>query len=312
MARTNRGGSRRSGGDPKKSVAPQDEEFVELDPDELELDALEDSDDDPDEDADEDAGALGSALSGSSKAKSKKSKGSSRRERIAALQEREGRDKRARSIRLTVLCVVLALVVLAYPVYLFVEESIITATPREQIGVPASEAGCLPDEENPATGNQEHVPDGTIVDYPRLPPDSGPHYGQWTNFGETFYSISDRPEIERLVHSLEHGYTLLWYNSDTITPEELKWVEALAKTFNGSDPVLNKFKAAPWSPTYDGGGFPDDTKFILTRWTADPQNPADVTKQFGVRMACNQLSGQAVDEFMERYPQPNSPEPGGA
>ena len=394
MARSNRGGSRRSrgGSNPKrKPVAPEDETFVELDPDADDADELErleaeldgdeadvasdpddesdadesdadgddaDSDDEPeddesdedddddhdeddedldedededdekpsrrgtkrstakkqrtprqrrgkDDDEDDDGGALGAALGGGRKKRS----GTSRRERIAAMQERERREKRARSARLITLCIVLALAVLAYPVYMFVQETRLSATPRNEIGVAADAAGCLDDVEHPATGNQEHVEDGTIVDYDHLPPDSGPHYQNWTEFGETFYSVSDRPAIENLVHNLEHGYTILWYDSDTVTADEVKWIEALAKTFNGSDPVTNKFKAAPWSPQYDGGEFPEDTKFLLVRWVANPENPSDASQQFGARRACAQLSGEVVEQFMEKYPQPSSPEP---
>src|SRR5699024_6012175 len=209
------------------------------------------------------------------------------------------------------LCVLVAIAILAWPVYMFVTDSMLRATPRHEVGVPAAQADCLPEESNPATGNQEHVPDGTRVPYPRLPPDSGPHYNVWAPFGTTFYDMSDRPEIENLVHNLEHGYTILWYNADTASAEEKKELEVLAGTFNGTDPSTNKFITAPWSPTTDGGAFPEDTDFLLTRWTADPQNPTDVSQQFGVRQGCAELSGEAVVQFMERHPQPASPEPNG-
>ena len=51
---------------------------------------------------------------------------------------------------------------------------------------------------------------------------------------------------------------------------------------------------------------------MLTRWTADPNNPTDPTMQFGVRQGCEQVSGQAIKDFMAKYPVENSPEANGA
>ena len=51
---------------------------------------------------------------------------------------------------------------------------------------------------------------------------------------------------------------------------------------------------------------------MITRWTADPNDPGDVTKQRGIRQACTNVSGAAIQEFMAKYPVANSPEPGGA
>lgn len=330
MARSKRGSD---------DVAPEDEEFVEYDPDEDVEDLDDDLDEDDEDDLDDDkppAKAASGRRSGSrntarppkqrrGRGKSGRSRGArsplgteiddgprlSRRDRLASLQAQHKREHRRRVAALVTVCVVLAAAVLAWPVYLFVNDSILRATPRNEIGVPAAAAGCLPEESNQATGNQEHVEDGVVVPYPRLPPDSGPHYNVWAPFGTTFYDMADRPAVENLVHNLEHGYTILWYNADTISDEDAKALDVLAGTFNGQDPSTNKFIAAPWSPTTDGGAFPEGTNFLLVRWTADPQNPTDESKQFGVRQACAQLSGEAVVQFMERHPQPNSPEPNG-
>ena len=50
----------------------------------------------------------------------------------------------------------------------------------------------------------------------------------------------------------------------------------------------------------------------MTRWTADPNNPADTTKQLGVRQPCAAVSGAAIESFMQTYPSTDSPEPNGA
>jgi hypothetical protein len=48
---------------------------------------------------------------------------------------------------------------------------------------------------------------------------------------------------------------------------------------------------------------------VLTRWTANPQDPGNQATQRGVRQVCAAVSGQAIAEFMAKYPATNSPEP---
>ena len=59
-------------------------------------------------------------------------------------------------------------------------------------------------------------------------------------------------------------------------------LERIAKTFSGEDyNPEDKFIAAPWADS-DGGAFPAGKNVVLARWTADPNDPCDTTKQFGV------------------------------
>ena len=51
---------------------------------------------------------------------------------------------------------------------------------------------------------------------------------------------------------------------------------------------------------------------VMARWTADPNNPADTANQRGVEQACTAVSGQAIADFMAKYPSTNSPEPNGS
>ncbi|HEY5571581.1 MAG TPA: DUF3105 domain-containing protein [Anaerolineales bacterium] len=76
-------------------------------------------------------------------------------------------------------------------------------------------------EEIPIAG-AEHIPEGQrAVDYNSDPPTSGQHYAQPAEAG--FYE--EAPPDERLVHNLEHGHIVVYYNcsglSDTAC-EELK------------------------------------------------------------------------------------------
>ena len=120
--------------------------------------------------------------------------------------------------------------------------------------------------------------------------------------------MADRPPVEQLVHNLEHGYTIAWYR-DGAPSSDVSALERIAKTFSGEDyNPEDKFIAAPWADS-DGGAFPAGKNVVLSRWTADPNDPGDTTKQFGVRQSCAAVSGQAIKDFMAKYPVANSPEP---
>jgi hypothetical protein len=236
--------------------------------------------------------------------------GGSRRERLASFEAARKKEQRRRGILLLVICLVLAVALLAYPVYLFAKDYQARNATLDDLGVAVSAAGCDPISEHAAKGNQQHVPDGTKVTYDPTPPDSGPHYPAPAPFTKRFYSTADRPAVETLVHNLEHGYTVVWYR-DSLPDKEKQQLEAISKTF-GSDAYnpADKFIAAPWTDA--DGAFPAGKNVVITRWYADPNNPADTAKQQGVRQACAAVSGPAIKEFMAKYPYANSPEPNGA
>lgn len=53
-----------------------------------------------------------------------------------------------------------------------------------------------------------HVPEDTVIEYESNPPHSGPHYPRTAHAG-----VYDKaPEDGYLVHSLEHGAVILWYD----------------------------------------------------------------------------------------------------
>jgi len=233
--------------------------------------------------------------------------GASRRDRLASFEAARKSEQRRRTLTMLVICGVLALALLAYPVYLFVDDSRARNATITDFGTDLAGAGCDPVAENAATGNQEHVPEGTPVTYDRLPPDSGPHYATPAPFTKHFYTAADRPEVQTLVHNLEHGYTVAWYRPDAPS-EQITALEDIAKTFGGGTfDLADKFIAAPWTDA----GFPEGKNLVLTHWSADPANPADASLQKGVRQACSAVSGAAVADFMTQYPAAKSPEPNG-
>jgi hypothetical protein len=237
--------------------------------------------------------------------------GGNRRDRLASFEAARKKEQRRRTAGLLAICIVLAMALLAYPLFLFVKDYQASRLSISDIGVSAAAAGCAAVQENAATGNQEHVAEGTKVTYAQTPPDSGKHYPSPAQFSKRFYTVQDRPAVETLVHNLEHGYTVLWYR-DTMPQKQIDQLSSIAKTFKSEayDPT-QKFIAAPWSET-DGAGFPDGKNVVLARWYADPANPADTATQKGIRQSCAAVSGAAVKDFMAKYPSTSAPEPDGA
>ena len=183
----------------------------------------------------------------------------------------------------------------------------------DEIG--ASTAACQKVETKPATGSSEHVPTDTPVSYKDSPPAFGAH---WNEPGVApapierhLYAEDDRPALESLVHNLEHGYTILWYD-DTIAgdDEAMSQLDAIAGKFTDDQNFRNKFIAAPWTSD-DGDAFPDDQHVAITHWSAGGGDAAEGS-QVGVWQYCSDVSGAALEDFMLKYPYTDSPEPGAA
>ena len=181
------------------------------------------------------------------------------------------------------------------------------------LGVPASEAGCQEIFTEDAEGGNDHRPDGEAISYEIAPPAFGPHWGSFLLPTEIrkLYTTDDRPAVEKLVHSLEHGHTILWYD-ETIAEDEqaMDELEAIAEQFPSTTDPTDKFIAAPWT-SEDGEPFPDDTHVALTHWSMGGTN-GNPEGQQGVWQYCSAVSGEVVDEFMTQYPYSDSPEPNAA
>ena len=237
-------------------------------------------------------------------------------ERRATL-ERMRAEERSKARRRTALMVapalVLAVVVGVMVFVQFKQASQPQPDALSPIGVSASAAGCQDVETKKAEGNQDHRPEGQSITYTSNPPAAGPHWGQFLFGGQVrkFWTAEDRPPVERLVHSLEHGYTILWYD-DTIAQDD-KQVDELKKiadVFAGSS-LSDKFMAAPWTAKdvkERGSDFPEGTHLALTHWSMGGTH-GNPDGQLGVWQYCGKVSGPAVSSFMEDYPYSDSPEP---
>lgn len=174
------------------------------------------------------------------------------------------------------------------------------------LGAPASV--CSDVTTKPAVGQQDHVPVGTPLEFEDAPPAFGRHYERWARMDRTFYT-SDRPELGELVHNLEHGFTILWYD-ETIAAddEQLDLVRGIAAKFDDNTDLRNKFKAVPWTEE-DGDPFPEGQHVALTHWSVGGTGNLDPEAQVGVWQYCSEPSGAALDRFMKDYPYSDSPEP---
>jgi uncharacterized protein DUF3105 len=99
---------------------------------------------------------------------------------------------------------------------------------------------------------QTHVPEGTVIVYGTDPPTSGPHYPVPQSGGFFDHEIA----AGYLVHSMEHGGVIIYYNPATVTKDQKDDLRRLAKAHPGTfDMVI----CVPRNdPTYP---------IILTAWT---------------------------------------------
>jgi hypothetical protein len=107
---------------------------------------------------------------------------------------------------------------------------------------------------------QTHVDIGTPLTYPSDPPAGGRHYAQ--EFEAGFYdevTIPNQPgdAAGYLVHNLEHGYVIFWYNCDKLDETDCNNFKSQIKT---TMEAKNNFKliAFPWKSI--------DVPLVMTSW----------------------------------------------
>jgi len=240
-------------------------------------------------------------------ATSKTNKERDRRAVVEQLRREQQQAERRRTITVIAACVVVALVIIGLAAIPLIKQNKQNAGALKDIGVSKSAAACQPLIKKKATGNQQHKPEGTVINYPDSPPAFGPHYPVPAPFTRKFYTADDRPQLETVVHNLEHGYNMLWYD-DTVAKngDELSSVKAISKKFEGQK-LSDKFIALPWT-SKDGPAFPSGAHIALTHWSAGG-DPADPSKQQGIWQYCGKPSGEVVSTFVKDYPYSDSPEP---
>lgn len=230
-----------------------------------------------------------------------------RRAVVEQMRKEQQRRDRRRSLMILGISIAVVLGLLALAVVPYVKDvrhrHELEGLALNKVGATESAAGCQPRKKADAQGSGQHITPGTPIHYPDAPPAFGKHWPNYLQGVEirNFYTSDDRPEIERLVHSLEHGHTILWYD-DTVKPgtESYDDIKAIAGKFNADA----YFMSAPWHKS-DGGSFPAGTHVALTHWTG-PKN------QQGIWQYCAKPSGQVVKQFLQDYSPTDAPEPGAA
>nr|WP_202886679.1 DUF3105 domain-containing protein [Kribbella sandramycini] len=224
---------------------------------------------------------------------------------IEKMQRDQARSDRNRTVLIVVASIVVGLAIIAYPAVKLIQDSRAKGLDVGEFGVAASAASCDAPTDDAANGTMDHKPEGTVIDYSVSPPSSGPHYADWAPFSKKFYTLDDRPAIPNLVHNLEHGYTILWYR-DTLPDEQKSQIESISKA-KLPDSTNGKFIAAPFRVT-DGKEWPAGKNVAFSHWSG---NKPGSDKAFGHRQFCGSVSGEALTQFMDKYPAADAQEPNG-
>ena len=235
-----------------------------------------------------------------------------RRQQVDAIRASTRSADRRRNFLIVGACLLVALAIIggaAYgPIKARLEDDKWDKVALQDIGAPASACGEITTK--PATGNQEHVDENTLLTIDDAPPAFGAHYPNWEGMERKLYTTDDRPPLGRLLHNLEHGYTILWYDETAAkNAEQMDQIRGLAKKNAGTDNLRLKFKAAPWT-SEDGKAFPEGQHIAFTHWSVGGVGDGSTGQQVGAWQYCSKVSGAALAEFMEKYPYMDSPEPG--
>jgi hypothetical protein len=247
-----------------------------------------------------------------------------RRAVIDDIRRKQKGTERTRGLVIVAVCAIIAIVIVGVAAWSPIRDAIQTSSSNskalQDIGQTSSAAGCGPEITLPADGNQQHVPESQKVTYTTEPPAFGPHWNVAgiapVTMARKFYTPDDRPPLEALVHNLEHGYTLLWYDATIANDSsKLNQIRAIANKFAGTDDWRDKFIAVPWTAADAATeknplqSFPSGSHVAFTHWSAGGNGNTDVSKQVGVFQYCNGVSGAALKQFMIDYPYTDSPEP---
>lgn len=242
-----------------------------------------------------------------------KNEKSARRAVADDIRRQQQRKEKRTTLSIVGVCVAIALIIIAAAAFKPIKDwwdlRQFNGKNIEEIGAPATVCGKVTTKD--AEGSGKHVPEGQKVLYTDAPPTFGEHYPSPDPMARKLYTADDRPPLEVLVHNLEHGYSILWYDTTIAADKtQMDQLTAIATKLEGTGNGRLKFKAVPWLPTdEDGKAFPEGQHVALTHWSAGGVGDAATGKQVGVWQYCSAISGQALSDFMLKYPYLDSPEP---
>lgn len=228
----------------------------------------------------------------------KKNADKDRRARVEAMRKQQQAGERRRTILVLGSAIVVVLILVGVVAFAIVDFRQDNPDELELIGVPAADASCGEVTSEDAEGVGEHVgPEAAPIAYETSPPSSGSHFAAPEFPAQPFYTAEDRPATESLVHNLEHGYTILWYAED-LPAEQVEQLQRISDIARGEAATGGKFIVSAWDDAY--GELEEDAQVALSHWGADQ----------GHRQYCGQVSGEAIQSFIDEYPASDAPEPG--
>ena len=229
-----------------------------------------------------------------------------RRAKIEEMRRVEAARQRRRSMAFVVIAVLVGVgLVLAVVIPSYLDNKNDPANKAlSSFGVSQAAASCSAVKTTKGTNTdafRKHVEDGTIEKYATVPPSYGPHWSSPIYPSREFYSARDKPQMEQLVHNLEHGYTVLWYDS-TVKGAQLTALKDLAASARKSDMAGPgaKFIVSSWDDAY--GKLPAGKHLGISHWSAQDSHT----------QVCGKVSGAAVESFMKKFPSTDAPEPNAA
>jgi hypothetical protein len=225
-----------------------------------------------------------------------------RRER-EQLQRRMAASRRNRRI----VVAVGAVAVVAVTVFFLTRPEAVRADPQELLrtaAAAAQQAGCGSPEDvgpyQPEDRDQEHGPLPPVASYPSVPPASGPHNEIPLPSGV----YETPPPLDRLIHSLEHGASVVWYSPAAAGPalQELK-------AFYEADDVGSRVIVAPYDyPEQDeAGALPQGVQMSLVAW-----HTVEHCARVDVGAAFDFTSGFSAPPFGDLPYEGSAPEAGAA
>ena len=169
----------------------------------------------------------------------KKSVKSDRQAVIEEIRKKQKGADRRRGFAIIGVCALIAVVILGLAIYPIIKRNLelreFNGLKLEEIGAAASV--CQKVTKKPAErqlGPRRRDPDPVV--YTDAPPAFGQHWNEPgvapAAFERKFYTANDRPELESLVHNLEHGYTILWYDETAADDGDMiNTIEGIADKF---------------------------------------------------------------------------------
>ena len=250
-----------------------------------------------------------------------KNEKSSRRAVADDVRRKQSRAERRKSFAIVV-CVAVALLIIVAAAYRPVKNWWDLRQFRDidlaSIGAPAIGVRQGDDQagrRQPAA-RADRVP-GHLLHRPSAPA-FGSHWneqGTAPPFDRKFYTAEDSRRLETLVHNLEHGYTILWYDQmrrGRRRPAQ-RHRRHRGQVPPDSDNLRYKFIAAPWTPRTRtrAASSPTDARRALA--LVGRRHGVTDAGQPGGRVPVLQPAERGgLKDFMLKYPYTDSPEPGAA